>query len=129
MERVFPFLLDKCQLNKPAIRELSKSIVIAALRRRDGAMHILHKLSDRFDSKNTKLASFALLIANESLETEALWQDIPLSGFKFEKVSTACVNPNKEIREQALRLLCNLYTLIEEDAATLIKQIKNLRPV
>lgn len=129
MERVFSSLIDKCQLNKAAIRELSKSIFVGALRRRDGSMHMLHELSRRFGSKNAKLASFALWVANESLEAEALWADIPIHGLRFEEVSTACVHSNKEIREQALRLLCNLFALVEEDAGTLIKHLKPLRPV
>lgn len=90
---------------------------------------MLSELSRRFGSKNGKLASFALWVANESLETEALWTDIPIHGLKFEEVSAACVHSNKEIREQALRLLSNLFAIVEEDVPTLIKQIKNLRPV
>jgi len=112
-----PDLLDKMPIQRQQFQEIITKILLELVKRDQGA-YIVNELLARFGSKKIgKAALFSITCLCSILESE-LYTEIDLK--QVFKISTNILNTHKEIRPQLIKLLQDIYEIIDDSLESFI---------
>eukprot|EP01022_Parablepharisma_sp_SALTPOND_P001224 TRINITY_DN105882_c3_g1_i1.p1 TRINITY_DN105882_c3_g1~~TRINITY_DN105882_c3_g1_i1.p1 ORF type:complete len:1846 (-),score=222.99 TRINITY_DN105882_c3_g1_i1:107-5644(-) len=122
-----PDLLDKVPVQRTQFQEMVIKI-LCELVRRDQGQYVVSELINRFNSrKASKAAHFAVTCLLAMLNTE-LYQEIDLKHVY--KAAVVALNSQKEIRSQVVKLLQEIFELVEDPVEVFLAHFpENTKPL
>jgi hypothetical protein len=128
MLSTLPDLLDKINHNKAQFSKITTEIIEIMFERGMGT-HIAPELLKRFkNAKNDKITIFSIEILRSIIQKDVYMEVVNLRHL-FNGIANTLVNPDNHIRDAGINLLKELFIRISDDVASIVKKLRNLRPV
>ena len=95
---------------------------------RDKTQSIVPELLKRFKNKNVKIACFSMEAVVNAFKNQLLLDEHNIRSI-FKAASPNVGNTNKEVRDITIEMIREIYKVCTDDAATLVKNLSNLRSI
>lgn len=123
-----PDLLDKINNSKNNFKEITCKIIDMMFEKEMG-VHIVPELLKRFKTaRNTRITEFSIQLVEMMIMKDKYMSIFNLKHI-FNGIAHTLANHNKSIRDAGLQLLKEIYMRVDDDANSIVKKLKTLRPV